>query len=328
MQALGNYLLRIVAAALLLGAAGQLVRGKRGKQMLRLCGGLCMALVVLAPLPGLASLAGSNSLSDALLASEPAAENLAQVREELGKLISQQTEAYILDKARSLGASVTVKVSLEPLRRDDLRCGDTGTAAGAGPVAAGGSGADRGAGHMGGIKEKSAGALARLGKYKYALLVLLLGVVLLLLPSGGKAAKAETPAAQDAGQQEMAEDAAALQAQLGKLLSQIQGAGEVEVILTLRTGTQYVYQTDVTQEERSGEDDPQSSVTRETVLAASGSGQQQAVVTQTIYPTYRGAVVISQGADQPQVKLDLVCAVSSLTGLSADKITVVKMKEQ
>lgn len=51
---------------------------------------------------------------------------------------------------------------------------------------------------MGGIKEKSAGALARLGKYKYALL-LLLGVVLLLLPSGGKAAKAETPAAQDAG---------------------------------------------------------------------------------------------------------------------------------
>ena len=115
MQALGNYLLRIVAAALLLGAAGQLVRGKRGKQMLRLCGGLCMALVVLVPLPSLASLAGSNSLSDALLASEPAAENLAQVREELGKLISQQTEAYILDKARSLGASVTVKVSLEPL---------------------------------------------------------------------------------------------------------------------------------------------------------------------------------------------------------------------
>ena len=106
MQALGNYLLRIVAAALLLGAAGQLVRGKRGKQMLRLCGGLCMALVVLAPLPGLASLAGSNSLSDALLASEPAAENLAQVREELGKLISQQTEAYILDKARSLGVSL------------------------------------------------------------------------------------------------------------------------------------------------------------------------------------------------------------------------------
>ena len=86
MQVLGNYLLRIVAAALLLGAAGQLVRGKRGKRMLRLCGGLCLALVVLAPLPGLASLAGSNSLSDALLASAPAAENLAQVREELGKL--------------------------------------------------------------------------------------------------------------------------------------------------------------------------------------------------------------------------------------------------
>ena len=105
-------MLRIVAAALLLGAAGQLVRGKRGKQMLRLCGGLCMALVVLAPLPGLASLAGSNSLSDALLASEPAAENLAQVRDELGKLISQQTEAYILDKAQAVGFTPEVTVTL------------------------------------------------------------------------------------------------------------------------------------------------------------------------------------------------------------------------
>ena len=78
---------------------------------------------------------------------------------------------------------------------------------------------------MGGIKEKSAGALARLGKYKYALLVLLLGVVLLLLPSGGKAAKAETPAAQDAGRQEMAEDAAALQASWASCSRRSRGQG-------------------------------------------------------------------------------------------------------
>ena len=42
--------------------------------------------------------------------------------------------------------------------------------------------------------------------------------------------------------------------------------------------------------------------------------------------TPTGAVIVAEGAGQPSVKLALTNAVMSLTGLGADKITVIKMK--
>ena len=45
-----------------------------------------------------------------------------------------------------------------------------------------------------------------------------------------------------------------------------------------------------------------------------------------IYPEYRGALVVAQGADNAAIKLAITQAVAGLTGLSSDKITVVKMK--
>ena len=61
----------------------------------------------------------------------------------------------------------------------------------------------------------------------------------------------------------------------------------------------------------------------ETVLTDSGEGDAP-VVTQRVYPTYRGALVVCQGGDQPQVRLAVTEAVSALTGLSADRIAVAK----
>ena len=48
------------------------------------------------------------------------------------------------------------------------------------------------------------------------------------------------------------------------------------------------------------------------------------VVTRTVYPTYRGALVVCQGGDRADVKLAVTEAVAALTGLSADRITVAK----
>jgi stage III sporulation protein AG len=43
-------------------------------------------------------------------------------------------------------------------------------------------------------------------------------------------------------------------------------------------------------------------------------------------PQYLGAIVVCQGADRSDVRLAIVEAVSALTGLGADKISVLKMK--
>ena len=52
----------------------------------------------------------------------------------------------------------------------------------------------------------------------------------------------------------------------------------------------------------------------------------EVVVTRRMYPVYQGAVVVCQGAGDSRVRLTVVDAVSVLTGLSSDKISVVKWK--
>ena len=158
--------------------------------------------------------------------------------------------------------------------------------------------------------------LGKAAKFKYALLILLLGVVLLLLPQK----TGETQPEQAAPPAETEES---LEARLEAVLSQVEGAGRVRVLLTLDAGTAYEYQTDV--ETRSDSDG--SEVSRKTVLASNGGGSDSAVTVRTTYPTYKGALVVCEGADSASVRLAVMQAVSSLTGLGSDKITVIKMKQ-
>ena len=57
-----------------------------------------------------------------------------------------------------------------------------------------------------------------------------------------------------------------------------------------------------------------------------GQRGQTGLVRQVLPATYRGAVVVCQGADDPRIRLAIVEAVSMATGLGADRISVLKMK--
>lgn len=85
--------------------------------------------------------------------------------------------------------------------------------------------------HSPGILKKLQPALGRIGKYKYALIVLLVGVFLMLLPSRQERTTAAEPSA-GAPASEVSE----MQDALAKLLSKIDGAGRVEVLLSLEYG--------------------------------------------------------------------------------------------
>lgn len=150
------------------------------------------------------------------------------------------------------------------------------------------------------------------GKYKHAILILLVGLALMLLPTGGNQhPEPEVPAIQT--------EEPDLESRLSALLRQIRGAGEVEVLLTVRTGGETYYQTD---------EDTQTDVRRNvsTVIVEDENRQELGLVRRTDPPVYQGAVVVCQGAEDPQVRLAIVEAVSCATGLGADRITVVRMK--
>lgn len=156
-----------------------------------------------------------------------------------------------------------------------------------------------------------------LDKYKYAFLILLVGILLMLLPVGGKSTQqtAQQPT-------ETKQEAAALQDQLSALLSQMEGAGKVQVLLTQATGERTLYQTN---EDSTSANNSETTRT-DTVILTDSSRNQVGLVRQTDPPTYLGAVVLCQGAENSAVRLAITQAVSNATGLGYHKITVLKMK--
>ena len=79
------------------------------------------------------------------------------------------------------------------------------------------------------------------GKYKYVLIILLAGLILLLLP-GGSRAKAEPTEAQpiDTQMQTIQTE----EQRLAQLLRQISGAGQVQVLLSYRCSAERELATD------------------------------------------------------------------------------------
>lgn len=164
---------------------------------------------------------------------------------------------------------------------------------------------------------RSAQALTK--KYAPVLAIGLIGVLILLWPKK-QAVQPDTKSSEQPAQQSLAQT----EQRLAALLSHIDGAGEVQVMLSLRTGAQTVYQTDTRRvSDAAGETQEVS-----TVLCPQSSSAKAPLIRQTEYPIYRGAVVVCTGAERASVQLAIVEAVSSLTGLGSDHITVVKMKEQ
>lgn len=151
-------------------------------------------------------------------------------------------------------------------------------------------------------------------QYKFVAMILALGLVLMLLPSKSTQ---EMPASQ--GTVTPKADPAA---ELEQILSQIQGVGRVRVLLTEAQGEQIIYVID---EDRTESQDTQS-LRQQAVLITGNDRTQQGLVSQVLPPTYLGAVIVCQGGDLPGVRLAVVEAVCDATGLTADKITVLKMK--
>lgn len=166
------------------------------------------------------------------------------------------------------------------------------------------------------MKEKTEGAKKSWERYKYAALAALVGVGLLLIPAGkGEDTQRKTPETVQNRE---------LQQQMEEILSVMSGVGDVKVLLTVDSdGERRLAQT--TELSYSGEVTAPEDYSRrsETVLVDGDSGEE-AVVVRTLYPTYRGALVVCTGGDRAEVRLAVTEAVAALTGLTSDQITVAK----
>jgi stage III sporulation protein AG len=156
------------------------------------------------------------------------------------------------------------------------------------------------------LKDK---AITILQKYKYVLLILVAGIILMLIPSVESGNENMEPVAK----QEVFETQT-IHEELAQLLSMVNGAGNVRVMLTVAKGQQTVYQENI----------QETSV--QTVIVTDSDRNENGLIKQINAPVYQGAIILCQGADDPSVRLSITEAVSKITGLGTNQIAVLKMK--
>ncbi len=152
-----------------------------------------------------------------------------------------------------------------------------------------------------------------ISRYKYALLVALCGVALMLIPTEKKSPVTDTP---------ITSDLEAVERELEAFLENGAGVGRVKVMLTLECSSQTIYMTEESVRISEGGSDESREVSK-----ASSSGDDVPLIKKTLYPRYRGACILCEGAHRDEVRLWITQTVSSLLGLGSDKIVVETIKQ-
>ena len=125
-----------------------------------------------------------------------------------------------------------------------------------------------------------------------------------------------------------------LEDELERMLSQVEGVGQVDVAITLESTGSKTVEKDIpdssSSSEKSGGGDTEKSESKstqeETVYLEDADGTKTPYVIRETFPEVRGVLVIAQGADDPNIVAEIKEAAMALFHLEAHKIKVMKMK--
>jgi len=155
-------------------------------------------------------------------------------------------------------------------------------------------------------------------KYKYILFICIVGLALLLWPQN------EVPETQPVQQNREVQDDLELRLQV--VLEAMDGVGKAKVLLTVEQDEETEYAYDRSESQTVSKESSSQNRQQELVML-SDSGGQVPVPLRRLGPVYRGAVVVCEGGDRAAVKLAVTQVIQSLTGISADRIVISKMKQ-
>ncbi len=114
MEQLGQYGMCLISGAMICGIAASFFPEGRGKTLICMLCGLCLTILALSPAAGFDwDVLSQRKLPYGEAGAQAAALGEKMAREAAGAIIKEQTQAYILDKAAALNASVTADVSVD-----------------------------------------------------------------------------------------------------------------------------------------------------------------------------------------------------------------------
>ena len=172
------------------------------------------------------------------------------------------------------------------------------------------------------------------------LILLLTGILLMVIavPAGKKKENMSSASNDNTGKSVNGTSAgtdeetytAYLEDRLNRTLSQIEGAGEVKVMITLKSSAEKVLDKDtesdqetVTEEDSQG-GTRQSSKTSRTDSESNSQGSGSPYVSKELSPKIEGVVVIADGGENAVVKENISSAVQALFDIEPHKIRIMK----
>ncbi len=101
---------------------------------------------------------------------------------------------------------------------------------------------------------------------------------------------------------------------LENVITKVKGAGNVEVVVTLEKGFEYIYAT----EEETRTTSNGTTITTSSIVMVNG----QPVIKEEIYPVIKGIVVISSGAKDVSVRMNILSIIQTVIDLDNSKINI------
>lgn len=172
------------------------------------------------------------------------------------------------------------------------------------------------------------------GKTKLVIL-LLIGVILLIaaVPSEEKPKEEETERADSSYIVSREKYGEELERKTEKTLRKVQGAGEVTVMITFRSGGQKIVEKDQSGSSSKTEEADSVGGTRvsedrssekTSIYEQASDGSQTPYVSKELVPEVEGVVVVADGGDNAVVVKNITEAVQALFGVEAHKIKIMK----
>jgi len=124
-----------------------------------------------------------------------------------------------------------------------------------------------------------------------------------------------------------------MEERLASILQMIEGAGKVEVMITLASSSETVLNKDESYEETmerengDGNKETGSSARKEETVLVDREGDQIPYVIKTMEPIIEGVVIVMEGGDNSYVSAAVIEAVQALFHVDAHKIKVLKMED-
>ena len=127
-----------------------------------------------------------------------------------------------------------------------------------------------------------------------------------------------------------------LESKLCSILQNMNGAGKVEVFITLHDAGSIIVEKDISYRRNNDSKNDGKTTTfsseyedkQETIYTVDENGNEVPFVAKQILPSIEGILIVAQGGDNETVKNQMKEAVLSLFELDEHKITIVKMKSK